>query len=345
MNKNKIKLAHLGCGYISQAEHLPSHFLAHNVQLVAVIDTREQMAKAIAEKFGIEAFPLLEKCLKSVDVDAVDIVVPEDAHALLAIQAMEAGKHVLIEKPLARSVSEGQKMVESAKRNNVKLMVAYMRRYDTDCLQIKNMIDSGKLGEIRAGIGLFKLAYGARYFRLAEDSIEQSPTGTPSPPDALPRDKILDQLIHHFNLSRFWLGKVGDIIVFHQQNQVIQIVLKFEGGALVTLMHLDGMGNGEECWIFGTEGNVHTKLWSPHIPYQFPKTVVFDRRNHTKTEVVMARLNPYTTEIVHFAECVLEDKEPRSSGADSLKDLELIQKIHDSQLAIIKKTEDKNKAF
>jgi predicted dehydrogenase len=263
--------------------------------------------------------------------DAVDIVVPDDAHASLAIQAMEAGKHVLIEKPLARSVQEGEEMVRAAERNHVKLMVAYMRRYDADCLKIKRMIEAGDLGKVQAAVDLFKLAYGSQYFPLAKDSGESRPMGAPPPPDALPRDQILNQLVHHLNLLRFWLGEATDVLFHQQQNQVIQILLEFEGGVLVTQMHLDGMGNGEELWVFGGEGSVRTKLWAPHIPYQFPETIVFDRQNRVRSELIMPRLNPYTMEIVHFADCILQDVEPRSSGSDSLKDLELIQRIHEKQ--------------
>lgn len=326
----RVKMIQVGCGYVAQAEHIPAHLLNRDVELVAVVDSQIEVAKDIGEKFRVKWFGDMEECLSTVECDAVDISTPEFTHFDLAMKAIQASKHVLIEKPLAVNCKEGEEIIAAARQKGLKLMVAYMRRYDSDCVYVKQLIEKGDLGPVRAALGLFKLAYKGHFIRLSEGPKPSTKGGgVPSiPHSAAGSDKISRQLIHQINLLRYWLGEVKDVVTVKTGQNVINLMLEFNSGALGSLSHLNGMGNGEEVWVFGDEGNAHVRLWSPHLPYEFPRLEVFHRSKQLRSEVIIPRENPFTAEIAYFAKCILKNEEPRSPGEDALKDLELIEKIH-----------------
>ncbi|WP_375091204.1 Gfo/Idh/MocA family protein [Peribacillus sp. RS7] len=97
--------------------------------LSAVVDIKEDLAKAYSEELNVPYYSSVEESLTDPDIDAVIICLPHNLHEPVSVQASDAGKHVLVEKVMATSVAEGLSMVEAAKRNNKKLMVAQSRRY------------------------------------------------------------------------------------------------------------------------------------------------------------------------------------------------------------------------
>ncbi|WP_338450093.1 Gfo/Idh/MocA family oxidoreductase [Niallia oryzisoli] len=129
MTVEKVKIAIIGLGRIARThidaiEHFPEL-----CELTAVVDIKEDLAKSYGEEFNVPYYTSVEKCLEDPNVDAVVICLQHDLHEPISVQASNAGKHVLVEKVMATSVEEGLSMVEAAKNNNKKLMVAQSRRY------------------------------------------------------------------------------------------------------------------------------------------------------------------------------------------------------------------------
>jgi predicted dehydrogenase len=149
---DKIKLALAGCGNMAQVVHLPTLQKMSDVEVVAVVDPDRRKAKAVAERFGIGAsFTSLESLLSSPlgeEVQAVDIVTPTDTHRPLAIEAIEAGKHVLIEKPVARTAKEAKDIVDCAKKYGRHVMVGMNSRFRPDVIMLKTFIEKNELGKI-----------------------------------------------------------------------------------------------------------------------------------------------------------------------------------------------------
>ena len=144
-----IRLAVIGAGSIAQLAHIPNWKKIPGVELVAVCDVNRTRARAVAEKFGIpRAFTNDEEIFKLEEVEAVDICAPTNFHKPLALAALAAGKHVLVEKPMSRTVEEAEHMVRAAKQHKRKLMVAMNVRFWRDVVNLRQFIENGELGEV-----------------------------------------------------------------------------------------------------------------------------------------------------------------------------------------------------
>ncbi len=146
----RVRLAVIGLGNIAQTVHLPLWAAAASeVELVAVCDRDEAKAKAIAKKFGVARYYTdPEQVYRLPEVEAVDLCTTTDYHRTGAIAAMEAGKHVLVEKPVARTAAEAARMVATSERTGRILMVAMNQRFRPDAMILKSFIDGGELGEV-----------------------------------------------------------------------------------------------------------------------------------------------------------------------------------------------------
>src|SRR4030043_173286 len=115
----KIKIGLVSAGGIAEFSHLPGITALENVELTAVCDVVEERARKAALKYNAkESYTNYEEMLKKANIDAVDICTPVFLHAPIAIEALNHGKHVLIEKPLARNSKEAETIVNVSKKRN-----------------------------------------------------------------------------------------------------------------------------------------------------------------------------------------------------------------------------------
>ena len=148
MAKKKLRVAFIGAGGIAGA-HMRYLKDMEDVELVAASDVVAQSVESRCEEFGIgEAFTDYKKMLKSVKPDAVSVCTPNGLHAPCSIAALNAGAHVIVEKPLAMNAREGQKMLDAAKKNRRKLVIGFQYRYDSKTTFIKNAVDKGQMGKV-----------------------------------------------------------------------------------------------------------------------------------------------------------------------------------------------------
>jgi len=146
--KKKLRVAIIGTGMIAN-RHAKEYQKMDNARLTAAAATNRPRAKAFAKTYQIgKVLTAWEELLEQDDVDAVSICLPDHLHAPATGNALEAGKHVLCEKPMARNASEGQAMVDAEKRSGKKLMVYYRRRFSPSARRAKEIIDAGELGRI-----------------------------------------------------------------------------------------------------------------------------------------------------------------------------------------------------
>jgi predicted dehydrogenase len=149
---DKVKLALIGCGNVAQVVHLPILQKMSDVQILAVVDPDKRKAHTIAERAGIAAsFTSIDALLSSplaAELDAIDICTPTDTHRPITIAALQAGKDVLVEKPIARTAKEARDMVECANKYDRKLMVGMNNRFRTDTILLKTFIEKNELGKI-----------------------------------------------------------------------------------------------------------------------------------------------------------------------------------------------------
>lgn len=145
------KLAIIGCGGIANGKHMPSLKKLNNVGMVAFCDIVEERAVEAAAKYGAEGAKVYTdymELLKDKTIDIVHVCTPNDSHADIAIAALEAGKHVMSEKPMAKTAADAGRMLEAAKRTGKKLTVGYNNRFRTDSQILKQICESGELGDV-----------------------------------------------------------------------------------------------------------------------------------------------------------------------------------------------------
>lgn len=145
----KVKVGIIGAGSISEM-HFGSYKNNSDVEIYAVCDLNEQRAQEKAEKYGAEKYYTnYEDLLGLPEIEAVSICTWNNSHAKIAIAALNAGKHVLVEKPLCKTVEEANKVEKAVQESNGKtLQVGFVRRFGTNTQVLKKFIDSGDLGEI-----------------------------------------------------------------------------------------------------------------------------------------------------------------------------------------------------
>lgn len=141
----------IGCGGIANGKHLPSLSKLQNVELAAFCDIIEERAEEARQKYGsaeAKVYTRYTELLKDGSLDIVHVLTPNISHAEISIAALEAGKHVMCEKPMAKTAAEAKAMLEAAKRTGKKLTIGYNNRFREDSLYLKQLCEAGELGSI-----------------------------------------------------------------------------------------------------------------------------------------------------------------------------------------------------
>ncbi|MDO8682101.1 MAG: Gfo/Idh/MocA family oxidoreductase [Armatimonadota bacterium] len=145
----KLKIGFIGTGSICQGNHLPHYAAMTDVEIYAICDILPDVAKTVAEKYNVKrVFTDYNEMLKLDEIDAVDVCTPNNFHSPAAVASLNAGKHVIVEKPIARTAAEAQVMVDAAHRNKKKLQVAHCIRFQPGNQALKRFVDDGEMGEV-----------------------------------------------------------------------------------------------------------------------------------------------------------------------------------------------------
>lgn len=148
---SELRVGIIGCGGIAGGKHLPALAKLEPVKLVAFCDIVEDRASAHADKFGVSGanvYKDYQKLLEKEKLDVVHVLTPNISHSDITVAALEAGCHVMCEKPMAKTADGARKMVAAAKKTGKKLTIGYQNRYRTDSLYLKSYCDAGGLGDI-----------------------------------------------------------------------------------------------------------------------------------------------------------------------------------------------------
>ncbi|MCI8351067.1 MAG: Gfo/Idh/MocA family oxidoreductase [Oscillospiraceae bacterium] len=146
-----VKVGIIGCGGIANGKHMPSLKAVKGVEMVAFCDIIEERAVKAAAEYGTEdakVYTDYKELLKDKDIEVVHVLTPNRSHSFITVDALEAGKHVMCEKPMAKTYADAQKMLEAAKRTGKKLTIGYQARQRADSQYLKAACDAGELGEI-----------------------------------------------------------------------------------------------------------------------------------------------------------------------------------------------------
>ncbi|MEM3716382.1 MAG: Gfo/Idh/MocA family oxidoreductase [Candidatus Bathyarchaeia archaeon] len=341
----KIGLGVVGCGWAARDLYEPAFRFLRSGRIVAVMDIDELKAKALSEVYAVPRYYTdLDKMLSDREVEAVVVLTPPHTHPEIVVRAAEAGRHVYCEKPMATTVQEADRMIDACRRNNVKLMVAYMKRFNKSFRFIKDLVDSGQLG------GIFEL-------RERWDNVRVFPPPVRRPPRQERTDYRLRLISgggflqedgsHPLDVARWWLGDVEEVNAYvmivdperYETENVACVTMRHKSGAVTTL-HITMITHtkGEESYeLFGTKGTL-TMRWLYHSSKSLEPAIIHLHRNGREIQdltlsVWETRWNPlldlrenwqYLRELEHFCECILKDEEPYCTGEDGRAVVEII---------------------
>lgn len=160
MEQKRLKVGIIGCGGIANGKHLPSIKAIDMVDLVAFCDLIPERAEKAAREYGVDGartYTDYRELLADPQIDAVHVCTPNRSHADISIDAMYAGKHVMCEKPMAKTAADARRMVEASRQTGKKLTIAYQHRHKPEARYVKSVIDRGDLGDM-----YFAEAYAVR---------------------------------------------------------------------------------------------------------------------------------------------------------------------------------------
>ncbi|AJS57903.1 Gfo/Idh/MocA family protein [Paenibacillus sp. IHBB 10380] len=152
-----LKVAIIGCGGIANGKHMQSLSKQTTGEMVAFCDIVQERAEEAAAKFGAEGAKVYtdyKELLKDESIDVIHVCTPNDSHAEITVASLESGKHVMCEKPMAKTAAQAKEMLAAAKRTGKKLTIGYQNRFRDDSLYLKDMCKNGELGDIYYGKAL-----------------------------------------------------------------------------------------------------------------------------------------------------------------------------------------------
>jgi predicted dehydrogenase len=323
--KRVVRYAVVGLGHIAQVAVLPAFAHAkRNSRLVALVsgdaDKRRQLER---RHKGVRALDYdgYDALLRSGEIDAVYIALPNNLHRQFSVAAAQAGVHVLCEKPMAVTEDECVEMIAAAEQSRVKLMIAYRLHFDSATLRTLETVRSGRIGEPRAFGSLFTMQVRDENIRL-----ERELGGGP----------LYDIGIYCINAARHALGAEPLEVVgasftgadprFAEVEESFSAILRFPGDRVATFTCSFGASDISSYRIVGTKGDVHVE---PAYEYQEGLTLRTRTNGRTRTQRFEKR-DQFAPELLYFSDCILEDREPEPSGLEGLIDVHIIRALYES---------------
>jgi len=151
MENRVVKVGIIGCGGIANGKHMPALAKVKQVEMVAFCDIVPERAKKAAEEFGLagaKVYTDYKELLKDKEIEVIHVCTPNLSHGFITIDALESDKHVMCEKPMAKTAEDARKMLEVAKKTGKKLTVGYQNRFRADSMYLKAACERGDLGDV-----------------------------------------------------------------------------------------------------------------------------------------------------------------------------------------------------
>lgn len=343
MSGAPLRIGFIGAGVASQQFHIP-HFIGdERCRVMALAEQRTQLGRAVAARWQIpEVVADHRDLLTRPDIDAVVVVTPRAATAPMVLEALEAGKHVLSEKPMAHTVEQGRRLANAARERGLIYAVGFMKRYDAGVdvtrKQLSALRISGELGQLLlARFWNFAKTYAISpgpFVRYSEKRPERFATW-PVAPDWLPADAMagydwfMNSAIHNVNLMRFLLGEL-QVMSAHRMGDDA-MVASLRGNDTLVSFELAKSAPGE--WREGAEflferGRMVLELPSP-MAQNISARVRVEHNNGMPGafEPTHPQQWSFANQARAFVGDVLAGTVPASSGEDSVNDLILTEAI------------------
>lgn len=322
----KVGWAIVGLGKLAIEEILPAFAECRLSRVTALVSGHPEKARRLAEVYGVPQpsiynYGNYESLKDNRDVDVIYIVLPNSMHAEYTTRGFKAGKHVLCEKPMAVTAAESESMISAAREAKKKLMIAYRLRYEPFNKKVIELAQSGDLGSIQTISASNCQVVEAPNIRLSKE-LGGGPLG--------------DIGIYCLNAARYITGKEPvEVQAFAQQPKDEPRFREVPASVSFNLRFSDGVIASCDC-SFNAETSRRYRVQCQKGYIDLEEAFSYRGQQLTvskggkKSILNLEPVNHFAAEMDHFSECILEDRDPRTPGAEGLADMNIMAAIMDS---------------
>ncbi|MBA3893184.1 MAG: Gfo/Idh/MocA family oxidoreductase [Gemmatimonadales bacterium] len=256
IHSGPLRVGFAGCGFVTRNRHLPTLRRVKEIEVAALADLDPAALSEVADRYGVSRrHGSAESLVRDSEVEAVAVCVPVGAHVEVALAALEAGKHVFLEKPLALHLEDADRLVARAADFSSRVMVGFNLRWHRNLRAARQIVASGALGRIQSLSTVFSDPVLSRTGLPAWRSSRAAGGGV-----------LLDKLVHHFDLWRFLLAdEVKEVFTLSHSGRgdddTVSVTARMAGGTLVTTLGMDDAFMKHEVTIYGERGGVHVDCY------------------------------------------------------------------------------------
>jgi glucose-fructose oxidoreductase len=319
--RKQIRYAVVGLGHIAQVAMLPAFANARrNSKLAALVSGDPLKRETLSKQYQVDktfSYEEYDRLLRSGDIDAVYIALPNSLHCEYAVRAAQAGIHVLCEKPLAVTEEECERMEAAAREANVKLMAAYRLHFERANLEAVETARSGRLGEPRHFSSTFTM---------------QVVPGNIRTRSGLGGGVLYDIGIYCINAARalfgdepievraMTAGTIGDV------EESVAALLRFPNERLASFVCSFGAAKVSHYRLVGTKGDLVLDPGYEYAGALRHKLTI----NGESRERRFAKRDQFAPELLYFSDCVLQNREPEPGAREGLADVRVIRALYRS---------------
>lgn len=352
--KRRIRVGFVGCGEVTQIMHWPSLYqLPDRYEVTALCDVSPLVLEQLGKHWNVENLTTDHRELVThSDVDAVLVASPNAFHSEVTLDAIAAGKHVLVEKPMCITRREADQIIAAQKSSNVVVQVGYMRRYAPaflDACEAVRKMKEIKFARVRDFLGFNSLIINAtsRVIRdeqlpeslkkeagLREDALLDEALGEQSTP-AIRRayTLMLGLSSHDLSAMRELLGMPSKVLFATQRSNGLYLAAAFDYGSFVCQFEtgIDGIARFDaHLEVYGTEKVIRIQYDTPYVrnlPIRLTVTEDNGRGGVNRVDSHPAWGDPFVAEWKTFYQNVAENAVPKTDPSDFAQDLELIAEM------------------
>lgn len=243
----------IGCGSVARERHLPALRSLPDVQVVAVADCDSNRVDQVADQFQIPSRSTdYRSLLENPAIDAVAVCVPVQLHVEVALAALEAGKHVFVEKPLSLDLAEIDRLIEAASRSSKKVIVGFNLRRHRLLREAREIIRSGRLGRLE----LIRSTLTSNHVKVPEWRAKRESGG----------GALIEMAVHHFDLWRFLLGtEVAEVFTFSRssewEDETATVSARMSDGMIAVVELCERTSNNNTVEVNGRSGRVRVDCY------------------------------------------------------------------------------------
>jgi len=292
--------------------HLNAYAAIPEVEVVGVADARTEAAVAGAELVGARPYASFEELVAAEDVEVVDVCLPTAFHRDLALRAADEGKHVILEKPIARTIEDAQEILEVFSGDGPRLFVGHVVRFFPEYVGIKEKIDAGDLGTV----GVVRTSRRSPFLLGWNDWYADW---------RVSGGVLLDLVIHDFDFLRWALGEVERVyargMLGREYNRLdyVLVTLRFESGAIA---HVEGHWGYPGPFNYSIEVAGSSALLTVDSTEPAPLELIGDTASGEVPNLASGK-SPYEKELEHFVHCISTGEEPIVQAQDACEALRI----------------------